>query len=597
MPVLLRRRPWSVAAVAVCGVGAALAALALPAVLGVTVDRLLAGGPVPWRWLALCALLTAAEVALDAAVVWCGGVNSAVLTSWLRRRAVDRLLSAEPHRAQAFSRGDLTTRLTTTTGDAAGAPVAAAGVASAVLLPVGGLVGIVLTDHWTALALLAGVPALVLLLRVFTRDTAAATRDYQRVQASVATRLAEAVAGAATVRAAGTARREHRRITEPLTELGAHGRRTWRVYGRAVGLSSVLLPLLTALVLAVGGLRLAAGAVTVGELVTIGRYAALVVGIGAVTGALGGLARGRAAGERLRPLFALPVPTHRDAALPPDGPGTLVLRDVGVVRDGRRLLRDVNLTVPGGTCLAVVGRSGSGKSTLAAVAGRLADPDEGTVALDGVPLPDVAPHVLRREVGYAFARPALPGDTVGDAIAFGVDRPPPEAVRAAAGDAAADGFVRLLPHGYRTPVADAPMSGGERQRLGLARAFVRSHRLLVLDDATSALDTATERRVWEALDRMAGHRTRLVVAHRLSTAARADCVAWLEDGGLRAVGRHEELWRDPAYREVFQTPPTAPPSTAASASPPDRADHTAAPPPPAGEPEGPPPAKDREGAR
>ncbi|NJP67794.1 ABC transporter ATP-binding protein [Streptomyces sp. ventii] len=559
LPALLRHRPAPALVVLVCDTAGALCALTLPLVLGLTIDRLLGGGAVPWTWIALCTVLVTAETAFDAAVTLLGGVHSARLTSRLRERALERLLRTEPRRAAEFSPGDLTTRLTATATAAAGAPVAAAGALCAVLLPVGGLIGIALTDAWTALAFLLGVPPLVLLLRAFTRDTGAVTAEYQRSQAVVATRLAEAVEGAATVRAAGTARREHARITAPLGELAVHGHRTWRVYGRAVGLSSVLLPVLAALVLAVGGLRLAAGALTVGELVTVSRYAALAMGVGAVTGALGALARSRAAGERLGPVLALPAPGHRGAVLPAGGPGALELTGVDVTRDGRRLLRDVDLAVPGGTSVAVVGLSGSGKSVLAAVAGRLTDPDRGTVALDGVPLRDVPPERLRREVAYAFAAPALFGATVSEAVAFGAGAADPATVREAARAAEADDFVRLLPHGYDTPMDRAPLSGGERQRLGLARAFARPGRLLILDDATSGLDTATERRVQRALDRYEGRRTRLIVAHRASTAARADTVLWLEEGAVRAVGRHERLWRDPSYRAVFHGSAERPP--------------------------------------
>ncbi|GAA3974124.1 ABC transporter ATP-binding protein [Streptomyces marokkonensis] len=548
-----RRSAAAVLAVGVCSTGAAVAAVLLPAALGSAVNGVVAGATVPWAALWLCAALTAAEVLLDATAAVVGGTTTAGFAARMRTRALDQVLRAEPRHAQAVPAGDLTTRLTANAPDAAAAPVTAAGAVAGVLLPLGGLTGLFLVDVWTALALLAGFPAVLVLLRTFTRRTADASAGYQAEQSVLAARLTEALDGAATIRAAGTGAREYARILEPLAALGTHGRRTWAVYGSASARSAVLLPLLTVLVVGVAGLRLSAGAIDIGGLVAASRYAMLAVGIGSLTGALGSLQRSRTAARRLAPLLALPAVPHRSLDLPPDGRGTLELRGVDVVRDGAYVLRDVGFTVPGGTSVAVVGRSGSGKSVLAAVAGRLTDPDAGTVVLDGVPLDGVEPVRLRHEVSYAFARPALAGATVEEAIAFGVPRPSPGAVRAAARAAAAD-FVELLPHGFHTPTAGAPLSGGEYQRLGLARAFAHRGRLMILDDATSGLDTVTERRVRRELDGLAGTTTRLIVAHKLSAAAGADQVVWLEGGTVRGVGRHDDLWADPAYRSVFHAP-------------------------------------------
>ncbi len=564
---LARQRPAALLGLLLCSTGGALAALALPAALGHTVDRLVAGGPVPWSGLLLCAALTLAETGFDAAAAVSGTSTTARLTASLRTRTAARVLAAEPRRALALPTGDLTARLTARTADAASAPVTAAGAVAGVLLPLGALVGLLLIDIWTATALLLGAPLLVALLRAFTRRTADAGADYQRAQSLIAHRLTEALDGADTIRAARTGAREHRRVLEPLTALAEHGRRTWAVYGRAVGRSGLLLPLLMLLVLAVAGLRLHAGAIGVGDLVAASRYASLAVGIGALTGALGSLARSRAAARSLEPLLTLAPLPHRGLGPAPDAPGHLELRDVGVEQDGGPLLTGVHLTVPGGTSLAVVGRSGSGKSVLAAVAGRLLDPDTGSVLLDGVPMDGMEPARLRREVAYAFARPALPGVTVEDTIAYGPWTASPDAVRDAARAARADGFLALLPYGYATPVADAPLSGGERQRLGLARAFAHPGRLMILDDALSSLDTVTEHHVRRALDARAGHCTRVIVAHRLSSAARADRVAWLEDGRIRATGRHHELWADPDYRAVFRTDTPAEGSVPASRTP------------------------------
>ncbi|MFE0427350.1 ABC transporter transmembrane domain-containing protein, partial [Streptomyces sp. NPDC058953] len=442
-------------ALVLCSVGAALAAVALPAALGRTLDQAIAGKGVPWAGLALCAALTAAEAGLDALVALLGGTSTAVRAARLRTTVVDRLVRAAPDRAGELPPGDLTTRATANAADAASVPVSAAAAVAAALLPIGAAIALLAVDPWTGIALVAGLPAVALLLGALVRRSADAAADYQREQALVATRLTEAVDGIATVRAAGTATREHRRITEPLTRLAAHGRRTWRIQGTATGQAAVLMPLLTVLVLAVAGTRLAAGAITVGELLAVARYAVLAMGLGALTATLGALARGRAAARRLDPLLALaPVP-HRSLTLPDGGPGRLELRGIGIHRDGRALLTDVTLTVPGGTSAAVVGRSGAGKSLLAAVAGRLTDPDAGTVALDGVPLDGVDPVRLRHDVACAFARPALLGTTIEDTVALGPDRPAPAEIEAALRDASADGFVALLPDG-RTPRPPPP---------------------------------------------------------------------------------------------------------------------------------------------
>ncbi|MFJ6726306.1 ATP-binding cassette domain-containing protein [Streptomyces sp. NPDC091281] len=548
----LRHSRGHALAVLLCSLASALVTLAEPAVLGHALDLLLAHDPGARPWVVLCAGLVVAEIVLDAATAVLAGTVDARSAAWLRLRALDGLLRADPHRAGArFAPGDLATRLTANAAEAGTVPAAAAGALAAVLPPLGALAALALIDGWTAAAFLLGVPLLVLLLRAFARSSSLAVGRYQRVQADMADRLAEVLAGAHTVAAAGTADRERRRVLAGLPLLGAEGRAMWRVYGRAVARGGVLMPLLVCLVLAVGGVRLAAGHLDVGDLVAASRYAALAAGAGAVAGVLATLVRGRAAARRSAAPTVLPPVAHGPLTLPADGPGTLELRGVGNGQDGVRVLDDVTLTLPGGTTVAVVGRSGAGKSAFAAVAGRLTDPDEGRVLLDGVPLDRLDEGELRRAVGHAFARPALLGATVADAVAFGAVTPTPDEVRAAARAAGADPFVTRLPHGYDTLLDDAPLSGGERQRLGLARAFAHAGRLLVLDDAMSGLDTVTQREVERALARDVRPGTRILVAHRLSTAAAADLVVWLDTGRVRATGPHHDLWRNPAYRALF----------------------------------------------
>ncbi|MFG2138359.1 ABC transporter ATP-binding protein [Streptomyces sp. NPDC048650] len=561
-PVLtgaFRHSPVHTVAVCLFGAAAAATAVALPAVLGHTLDLVLRADPGVADAVLLCAALLTAEVLLDALVALTGGVTTARSTAWLRRRGIDHLLALAPHRATGhFTPGDLVTRLTGNAAEAGTAPTTAANGLAALLTPVGALVALALTDIWPAVVLLAGLPLLTRLLRSFARGSADSVRQYQRVQAEIATRLVEALGGARTIAAAGTEQHERDRVLAPLPELGTQGRRMWEVYGRAVVGSGILVPLLTTAVLAVGGLRLAHGALSVGELLAAARYAALTAGLGGVVGQLNALVRSRAAAGRTAALLALPPAGHGTRPLPADGRGRLELRAVTVTRGGAPVLRGVDLVVPGGTTMAVVGHSGAGKSLLAAVAGRLTDPDSGQVLLDGVPLDEAEPDGLRREIGYAFERPVLFGDTIGAAIGFGPFRPPDPAIEAAARAAGADAFVRLLPQGYATPPADAPLSGGEFQRLGLARAFAHAGRLLVLDDATSSLDSVTEHHVSRALLRDVRAGSRLLIAHRVSTAASADLVAWMEGGRIRAVAPHAVLWQDSRYRAVFAPADHAP---------------------------------------
>ncbi|WP_328296557.1 ABC transporter ATP-binding protein/permease [Streptomyces sp. NBC_00435] len=541
-----------------CAVAAAAAALAEPAVLGRTLDLLLRRDPSGTAWTLLCAAVIMAEVVLDAAAARLTGEVDGRSTARLRRLGLAQLLRTAPHHAARHAPGDTAARLTAHATEAGKVPAAAAHAVAALLPPLGAVAALLLIDLWTALAFLAGVPLLLFLLRAFTRSTLTSVARYQQVQLATAGRLVEALAGARTIAAAGTADRERARILAQLPELDTEGRRMWQVYGGTTARTAALMPMLLYAVLAVGGIRLSAGAIGVGELLAAMRYAGLAAGVGAVTGGLAAVVRGRAAARRTTALLALPAFQYGRAELPDGGPGTLELRGVRVVRGGSTVLRDISLVVPGGATVAVVGRSGAGKTLFAAVAGRLTDPDAGQVLLDGVPLRELGAGTLRREVGYAFDRPVLLGETVGDAIGFGAGPDPgPAAVRAAARAARADPFVRRLPHGYGTRLAAAPMSGGEVQRLGLARAFCHAGRLLVLDDATSSLDTVTAREVERALAREVRPGTRIVIAHRLSSAVRADLVVWLEDGRVRATGTHGELWRqEPGYRAVFAAPET-----------------------------------------
>jgi ATP-binding cassette, subfamily B, bacterial len=542
----VRRGGRPLAVLTVTAVAGAALDLALPFVLGRTVDSLISAAPDSRAWLAGCCALVVAVVCCDTLGVWASGASTARASAWLRGRTLRHVLGVGPAMTRRYAEGDLVTRVGMNAEEAGRAPEALV-TGLALLIPaVGSLIALTLIDPWLALTLAAGLILIGMVLRAFLRETTAISGEYQRTQGDVAARLVDALAGARTIAAAGTAGNETQRVLTPLPQLRIHALRLWRANANAGVQAGAVVPLLEVAVLGVGGLRLAAGDLTVGELYAAARYAVLGAGLSSALGYVNRLARARGAGRRVVEVLGEGPAPYGPGELPA-GPGTLEFR--GVAAGG---LRDVDLVVPGGSAAAVVGRSGTGKSLLAALAGRLLDPAQGTVLLDGVPLPRLRREELRRAVGYAFERPVLVGTTLAEVVGLGLPRPDPERVRGAARAACADAFIRRLPQGYATALDAAPMSGGERQRTGLARAFAHAERLLVLDDATSSLDSVTERQVGAALTGELGGRTRLIVAHRAATAAGADRVIWLDDGRVRGFAPHRVLWDDPEYRAVFQ---------------------------------------------
>ncbi|CAM3834732.1 ABC transporter ATP-binding protein [Kibdelosporangium persicum] len=517
--------------------------LALPTVLGKAVDAIVTGGS-GGTWLVAAGLLIAVGIASDLVDSFAGVACVASTTAWLRERLITHLLAVGPNRR--FDTGDLVTRVSGNAVDAAQAGPAVVTVWMAVLPPAGSLVLLVVIDPWLAAAFLAGVGLVALVLRAFTRRTAQVITSYQQVQGRIAARLAESLAGARTIAAAGTTRDEKRRVLGELPALHDQGMASWRVLSRSVAQAGVVGPLVTVAVLAAGGMALLDGRITPGELFAAVQYAVLGAGLGGMTSVFGRLARARAGAGRAAEVLGTAAIGYGHLRLA-EGEGRVEFRHVTVHRGEREILADVSLTLPGGKAVAVVGRSGAGKSTLAAVAARLEEPASGDVLLDDVPMKYLTRDELRRAVGCAFERPVLVGGTVADAVGMGRDL---DLVRSAAEATHAHEFVSRLPLGYNTPLAQAPMSGGEAQRLGLARAW-NAERLLVLDDATSSLDMVTEMQIGRTLTADHGHRTRLIVTHRVATAANADLVVWLESGRVRATGTHADLWRDPAYRDVF----------------------------------------------
>ncbi|OXM46122.1 ABC transporter ATP-binding protein [Amycolatopsis alba] len=541
---LLRRRP-ALTVLAVAGAAVALACeLLVPSSLADAVASMSGRGVATGPLITLAVLL---GIGLVASVV-AGQVTvrgMAATTACHRRDLLEKTLRL-PVRQREFSSGDLLTRFS---GDA-GAPAQLGFGAIGVLITAAGsvvaLVALWFLDPW--LTGLVGAELVIswFAVRVFLRRVGDAETRYRTARGRLAALLVDAHSGVRTIRAGRTRDRELRRILGPLTELRSAGLAAWRSQREIGWRMGLLAPVQEVALLSVAGFGVMSGRLDGGEVLAALFYSQLALGLLEQVDSLVGMVYSAANSRRLLEVHdapSVPVPA-RPRALPP-GDGELRFEDVAVGPLSR-----VTFTVPPGTHVALVGRSGSGKSSLMGAVGRLSDVTSGRVVLDGVDVRDLELSSLRSEIAYAFEEPLLFGATIGDAIAATAPLPG-SAVARAARQARADLFVRRLPDGYGTLADHLPLSGGEVQRLGLARALARPARVLVLDDAMSNVDTATAAEINRAIRSAWRSRTALVVAHRVVTAAGADLVAWLGDGGLRALAPHHELWRDSGYRELF----------------------------------------------
>jgi ATP-binding cassette subfamily B protein len=411
-----------------------------------------------------------------------------------------------------------------------------------------------------AITLLVVVPATFALTLWFRH---ASENGYDRVReriANVLSDLQESLAGIRVITAHNRRKHNvihHRNVVGEHEDANMYTATAAAAYGsstEAIGIIG------QAIVLAIGGRMVFNDELSIGELTAFALYlTAFFAPIQQLVQLYNSYQQGQAAITKLRDLLETTpsVPELHDAAQLPPIVGHIQLTDVtfGYSAD-TPVLTDVNLEIPAGESLAVVGPTGAGKSTIAKLIIRFYDPQSGTVSIDGHDLRDVKVESLRSQLGVVPQEAFLFHGTVRDNVAFSNPDASDADVEAACAAVGIEDLIDSLPGGIHAPVHErgSSLSAGERQLLALARAFLAKPRVLVLDEATSNLDLRSEAKIEQALDALLQGRTAIVIAHRLATAMRADRIAVVDEGGIVELGSHDELVElGGRYAEMYAT--------------------------------------------
>jgi ATP-binding cassette subfamily B protein len=407
---------------------------------------------------------------------------------------------------------------------------------------------------------LAPVPFVVLIADRYGKKSRPALQEAQQRIAELTADVEESVSGVRVVKAFAQEERQLHRFQHSVQRVfdqQIYATRIQAFYGPMI---SFLPNLGLAAILLFGGREVIDGTLSVGAFTAFYAYLLMLISPMRTLGyMLAASQRSTASGARIfQILDREPQIVSPENAPPlPDGRGRVTLRGVGLTFEGNNhpALSDVSLEVPAGQTVALVGAMGSGKSALVQLLPRLYDVSAGAVEIDGADVRSVDLASLRSAIAVVNDDPFLFSATIHENIAYARSEATREDVQQAAAAAQAAGFIERLPQGYDTRVGERglTLSGGQRQRIAIARAILADPRILILDDATSSVDSSTEQEIKSGLGAVLADRTTFVIAHRLSTIALADRIVVLEHGRLVADGSHAELLElSDLYREIVE---------------------------------------------
>jgi len=469
----------------------------------------------------------------------------------IRKAVFDRIIGMSPSFFENIMTGEVLSRITTDTTLILSVISSSISIALRnMLILAGGLALMLFTSlKLTSLVLLI-VPLVVVPILVLGRRLRKLSRENQDWIAESSGNANEALLSVQTVQAF-THERESRQTFAEVTDLSLNSALR-RVNTRALMTSIVIFLIFSGVVgvLWIGANDVRLGTMSPGALIQFVIYAVMVAGsVAALSEIWGELQRAAGATERLVELLQA-----EDSVKDPQDPKFIDNKVRGEIRfDAVNFnyparpdipaLQDVNLTIKPGETVALVGPSGAGKTTIIQMIQRFYDPLSGQITLDGMPLQSMNRHHFRQHMALVPQDPVIFAATARENIRFGRPGATDAEVEAAAKAAAAHDFIAKLPEGYDSYVGErgVMLSGGQKQRIAIARAILRDAPVLLLDEATSALDAESERLVQQAVDELAETRTTIIVAHRLATVKKADRIIVMDQGGIVAQGRHDEL--------------------------------------------------------
>ncbi|TKH00361.1 ABC transporter ATP-binding protein [Peribacillus simplex] len=422
---------------------------------------------------------------------------------------------------------------------------------------VGSMIVLFVLDWKMTLLMFTVIPLSVLILMPLGKKMHKISKGMQDETASFTAVLQQVLTEIRLVKASNAEALEYQNGKKGIHELFQFGLKEAKIQALIAPLMSFVMMALLVLILGYGGMRVSSGALTAGALVAFIMYLfQIIMPMAQLASFFTQFQKATGATERI--ISILDSVEEEDAMQPVQNIGqSISVENLNYsYNNGEQVLKDISFNVEAGKVTAIVGPSGSGKTTLFSLFERFYKPQQGSISIGGKNINDFILLSWRSQIGYVSQESPIVSGTIRDNICYGIERDiTDEELNQVAKMAYADQFISDLPNGYDTEVGERGMklSGGQRQRIAIARAFLRNPKILMLDEATSSLDSKSEKVVQHALNDLMKGRTTIVIAHRLSTVIGSDQIIFLEKGKITGSGTHKELYNTHSlYREFAQ---------------------------------------------